>query len=261
MRRGACGRESAPGSGGRHGGPTMEWKVIPLKIDVMGVLFDNVTMDEALAQAVALLPEKRGAIVVTPNSEIVYEAMADGGLRDLLNGADLVLPDGAGVVLGSKILKTPLKEKVAGVDFADRMLQHLAETGGSVYLLGGKPGIAELAARLTVCGMADGYFRDEAPVVEAVRVAQPDVLFVCLGAPKQEKFMACHQRELSVGLMAGLGGSLDAFAGTVKRAPRWMIRLNLEWFYRLIKEPWRFKRMLRLPKFLFAVMRRRMRGA
>ncbi len=270
MRRGARGRGSAPGSGGgSHGGPTMEWKVIPLKIDVMGVLFDNVTMDEALAQAVALLPEKRGAIVVTPNSEIVYEAMADVGLRDLLNGADLVLPDGAGVVLGSKILKTPLKEKVAGVDFADRMLQHLAETGGSVYLLGGKPGIAELAAQkmvekhpgLTICGMADGYFRDEAPVVEAVRAAQPDVLFVCLGAPKQEKFMACHQRELPVGLMAGLGGSLDAFAGTVKRAPRWMIRLNLEWFYRLIKEPWRFKRMLRLPKFLFAVMRRRMRGA
>ena len=270
MRRGDRGRGSAPGSGGgRHGGPTMEWKVIPLKIDVMGVLFDNVTMDEALAQAVALLPEKRGAIVVTPNSEIVYEAMADGGLRDLLNAADLVLPDGAGVVLGSKILKTPLKEKVAGVDFADRMLQHLAETGGSAYLLGGKPGIAQLAARkmmekhpgLTVCGMADGYFRDEAPVVAAIREAKPDVLFVCLGAPKQEKFMACHQRELSVGLMAGLGGSLDAFAGTVKRAPRWMIRLNLEWLYRLIQEPRRFKRMLRLPKFLFAVVRRRMRGA
>lgn len=240
-----------------------------MKIDVMGVRFDNVTMEEALARAIALLPEKRGAYVVTPNSEIVYEAMADESLRDLLNAADLVLPDGAGVVLGSKILKTPLKEKVAGVDFADRLLGHLAETGGSVYLLGGKPGIAELAGQkmrekypdLTICGMADGYFRDEGPVVEAIQQAAPDVLFVCLGAPKQERFMARHQKELPVGLMAGLGGSLDSFAGTVKRAPKWMIRLNLEWFYRLLKEPWRFKRMLRLPKFLWAVVCRRMRGA
>ena len=240
-----------------------------MKIDVMGVRFDNVTMEEALARAIALLPEKRGAYVVTPNSEIVYEAMADESLRDLLNAADLVLPDGAGVVLGSKILKTPLKEKVAGVDFADRLLGHLAETGGSVYLLGGKPGIAELAGQkmrekhpdLTISGMADGYFRDEGPVVEAIQQAAPDVLFVCLGAPKQERFMARHQKELPVGLMAGLGGSLDSFAGTVKRAPKWMIRLNLEWFYRLLKEPWRFKRMLRLPKFLWAVVCRRMRGA
>lgn len=247
----------------------LEWKVLPLKIDVMGVRFDNVTMEEALSRAIALLPEKRGAYVVTPNSEIVYEAMADESLRDLLNAADLVLPDGAGVVLGSKILKTPLKEKVAGVDFADRLLGHLAETGGSVYLLGGKPGIAELAGRkmvekhpdLTICGMADGYFQDERPVVEAIQKAAPDVLFVCLGAPKQEKFMARHQKDLPVGLMAGLGGSLDSFAGTVKRAPKWMIRLNLEWFYRLVKEPWRFKRMLRLPKFLWAVVRRSMKGA
>ena len=103
-----------------------------MKIDVMGVQFDNVTMNEALAQAISLLPERRGAYVVTPNSEIVYEAIRDENLRTLLNRADLVLPDGAGVVLGSKLLKTPLKEKVAGVDFADRLLGHLAETGGTV---------------------------------------------------------------------------------------------------------------------------------
>ena len=146
-----------------------------MKIDVMGVQFDNVTMDEALSSAISLLPARRGAYVVTPNSEIVYEAMHDPDLLALLNKADLVLPDGAGVVLGSKILKTPLKEKVAGVDFADRLLGHLAETGGSVYLLGGKPGIAEKAGEkmrakypdLTICGMADGYFTDEKPVIAA----------------------------------------------------------------------------------------------
>lgn len=236
-----------------------------MKVDVMGVRFDNVTMDEAISTAKVLLSGDGPSYVVTPNSEIVYEAMADEGLRDLLNSADLVLPDGAGVVLGSKILKTPLKQKVAGVDFADRLLGVLAETGGRVYLLGSKPGVAELAARkmldqhpgLQICGVADGYFQDEGPVIEAVNAANADVLFVCLGAPKQEKFMAAHQKDLKVQLMIGLGGSLDSFAGTVKRAPRWMIACNLEWFYRLLKEPWRFKRMLRLPKFLWAVVRRR----
>lgn len=236
-----------------------------MKIDVMGVRFDNVTMTEALEKAKEMLQREGADYVVTPNSEIVYESMASKELEDLLNGASLVLPDGAGVVLGAKILGTPLKEKVAGVEFADGVLGLLAETGGSVYLLGSKPGVAELAAEkmlqkhpgLTVAGMADGYFKDEAAVVAKVNEAKPDVLFVCLGAPKQERFMMNHRQELNVKLMAGLGGSLDSFAGTVKRAPRWMIKLSLEWFYRLLKEPWRFKRMLRLPKFLWAVVLRR----
>lgn len=240
-----------------------------MKIDVMGVRFDNVTMTEALEKAKEMLQNEGADYVVTPNSEIVYEAMASKELEDLLNGASLVLPDGAGVVLGAKILGTPLKEKVAGVEFADGVLGLLAETGGSVYLLGSKPGVAELAAEkmlqkhpgLTIAGMADGYFKDEAAVVAKVNEAKPDVLFVCLGAPKQERFMMNHRQELQVKLMAGLGGSLDSFAGTVKRAPRWMIKLSLEWFYRLLKEPWRFKRMLRLPKFLWAVVLRRVKGA
>jgi len=239
-----------------------------MKIDVMGVLFDNVTMDEALLKAEEILSGQSAQYVVTPNSEIVYEAMRSQELCDLINNASLVLPDGAGVVLGSRILKTPLKEKVAGVDFADRLLAHLAKTGGSVYLLGSKPGVAELAAEkmlekhpgLTIAGLADGYFKDEDPVIEKINAVAPDVLFVCLGAPKQEKFMAAHKQELNVKLMAGLGGSLDSFAGTVKRAPRWMIKLSLEWLYRLIKEPKRFGRMLRLPKFIWAVLCKRIGG-
>ena len=239
-----------------------------MKIDVMGVSFDDVTMDEALEKAKEILSGEGAQYVVTPNAEIVYEAMRSEGFCALLNDAALVLPDGAGVVLGSKILKTPLKEKVAGVDFADRLLGLLAQTGGSVYLLGSKPGIAELASEkmlakhpgLTVAGMADGYFQDEGPVIEKINAARPDVLFVCLGAPKQEKFMQAHREELQVKLMAGLGGSLDSFAGTVKRAPKWMIDLSLEWLYRLIKEPKRFGRMLRLPKFLWAVVLKRIGG-
>ena len=239
-----------------------------MKQEIMGIQFDNVTMEEALLRLRELLAAGKTSYAVTPNAEIAYEALHDEKLCELLNGADLVLPDGAGVVLASKLLKTPLKQKVAGVDFADGLLGVLEQTGDRLYLLGSKPGIAELAAqkmlerhpKLTICGMADGYFQDEAPVVERVNAAGADVLFVCLGAPKQELFMKKHLDDLNVKFMIGLGGSLDSFAGTVKRAPKWMIRCNLEWLYRLIKEPKRFGRMLRLPKYLWAVVCKRMKG-
>lgn len=239
-----------------------------MKIDVMGVFFDNVTMEEALDKARAILEQGTPCYCVTPNPEIVYEAMHDEGFRSLLNGAAMVLPDGVGVLLGAKLLGTPLKEKVSGVDFAAALLPLLREMGKRLYLLGSKPGVAELAAEkllercpgLQICGMADGYFQDEAAVVAKINAAAPDVLFVCLGSPKQERFMQNHLGEIHATLMIGLGGSLDSFAGTVKRAPDWMIRLGLEWLYRLIREPRRFKRMLRLPKFVFAVLGKRIRG-
>ena len=239
-----------------------------MRSDVMGVQFDNVTMDEALEKAKVLLERQDASYCVTPNAEIVYEAMHDPAFCDLLNGATLVLPDGAGTVLGAKLLGTPLKQKVAGIDFAANLLGILEESGKKLYLLGSKPGIGELAAekmldkhpKLQICGIADGYFKDERPVVEKINAAKPDVLFVCLGAPKQEKFMYAHRDELNVRLMIGLGGSLDGFAGTVKRAPKWMIRMQLEWLYRLIKEPKRLGRMMRLPKFVLAVLACRIRG-
>lgn len=231
-----------------------------MKTEIMGVAFDNVTMDEALEKAALLLQTPTADYCVTPNAEIVYEAMQDPDFAALLNGASLVLPDGAGVVLGGKILGTPLKQKVAGIEFADHLAEYLSKTGGRLYLLGGKPGIGEKAAEnliakypgLQVVGIADGYFQQEQPVVEKINEARPDVLFVCLGAPKQERFMRDHKDELQVRFMIGLGGSLDGFAGTVKRAPRWMIQMNLEWLYRLIKEPRRLGRMMRLPKFVLA---------
>lgn len=239
-----------------------------MKLDVMGLQFDNVTMDEALARADAFLSGDKTVCVVTPNAEIAYEALHDMSLRKLLNSADLMLPDGAGVVLASKLLKTPLKEKVAGVDFAAGLLKLLAKNQQSVFLLGAKPGVAETAAEkmvqmtpgLRIAGLHDGYFTDEAPIIAQINESGADVLFVCLGSPKQELFMQRYRQELGVKIMIGLGGSLDAFAGTVKRAPQWMIRMNLEWLYRLIKEPKRFGRMLRLPKYLFAVMKTRISG-
>ena len=239
-----------------------------MKIDVLGVSYDNVTMEEALAKGREILMGEKCCYCVTPNAEMAYEALHDEEFCAVLNGADLVLPDGAGVVLGAKILKTPLKQKVAGIEFAQNMLSVMEEMGARLYLLGSKPGVAELAAekmlakhpKLRISGMADGYFKDEAAAVRKINDTGADVVFVCLGAPKQERFMRAHQGALQVKLMCGLGGTLDGIAGTVKRAPRWMIRLQLEWFYRLIKEPRRFGRMLRLPKFIFAAWKKRIKG-
>ena len=234
-----------------------------MKTDVLGVAYDNVTMDEALETARALLSTEGASIVVTPNAEMAYEATRDAAFCAMLNQADLILPDGAGVVLAAKLRKTPLKQKVAGIDFAANLLQLFARKGTKLYLLGSKPGIAELAAEnmkkqapgLVICGTADGYFRDENAVIEKINQSGAEALFVCLGAPKQEYFMFRHRDELhTVRLMAGLGGSLDGFAGPAKRAPESMIRANLEWFYRLCKEPKRLGRMMRLPKYVIKAM-------
>ncbi len=239
-----------------------------MKINVLGVNYNNVTMEEAVTLGRQILQGRKTCYCVTPNAEMAYEALHDPKFRELLNGAELVLPDGAGVVLGAKILKTPLKQKVAGVEFAQNMLPVMEELGSRLFLLGSKPGVAELAAdkmlekcpKLNICGIADGYFKDEQQVIRTINEAQADAVYVCLGAPKQEYFMQNHCEALNAKLLCGLGGTLDSIAGTVKRAPRWMIRLQLEWLYRLIKEPRRFKRMLRLPKFIFAAVKERMKG-
>ncbi|MBO2527195.1 MAG: glycosyltransferase [Clostridiales bacterium] len=239
-----------------------------MKTDVLGVQYDNITMEEAIAAGRAFLTGTKTAYCVTPNAEMAYEALRDEQFCNVLNSADLVLPDGAGVVLGAKILKTPLKQKVAGIEFAQNMLSVCEELGSRLYLLGSKPGVAELAAEkmlekhpeLIICGTADGYFSDEAEVIRKINDAAADVVYVCLGAPKQENFMFRHRDELNVRLMAGLGGTLDGIAGTVKRAPKWMIKLQLEWLYRLMKEPRRLGRMMRLPKFVFAALKKRMKG-
>lgn len=239
-----------------------------MKTEILGVAYDNLTPQQAICAAEEKIEARAPFYCVTPNAEMAYEALKDPDFCSLLNGAALVLPDGAGVVLAGKILKTPLQSKVAGVDFAQALLPVLEKKGKRLYLLGGKPGIGELAAEkmrqkcpnLQICGIADGYFADEAAAMEAVAQAKADVLFVCLGSPKQELFMKKHCGEGGVTMMIGLGGTLDAIAGTVKRAPKWMIRLQLEWLYRLIREPKRFKRMLRLPKYIFAALRQRGKG-
>ncbi len=235
------------------------------KINVLDVSFDNVTKEEAVNLAMDCIAKHSGAYIVTPNPEIVMEAATNSALMDALADAELVLPDGIGIIYGAKILGTPLKEKVPGIDFAADLMEHLSMQHGSVYLFGAKPGVAEKAGLnlsekypgLVIAGCSDGYFEDDCGIIEEINRVKPDLLLVCLGFPKQEIWMQRNKDRLDVGLMAGLGGSLDVFAGDVERAPLTWQKLGLEWLYRLIKQPSRFGRMMRLPLFLLCVIKKR----
>lgn len=241
------------------------------RIDVLGVSFDDLTMEEAVEIALGFMQERRACYACTPNPEIVMAAKGDAALRAALSGAELVLADGVGITKAAAMLGTPLKSRVPGIDFASNVISSLAERGGSVYLLGAKPLVAEAAAEkltqtypgIVIAGTNDGYFTDDAPVIEKINAASPDFLMVCLGSPKQELWMSANAGRLSCGLMAGLGGSLDVLAGNVQRAPETWRRLGLEWLYRVIKEPKRLGRVMKLPAFVLeaaAEGRRRRHG-
>lgn len=238
-----------------------------MRIDVLGVGFDNVTMAEAVEAGLRFLNTEGVHYVATPNPEIVELCRGNPAALAAINGADLVLPDGVGVIKGAAMLGTPLKEKTPGIEFAEGLMGKLAGEGKSLYLLGAKPGVAEEAAArlsnrypgLRIAGTRDGYFREDAPVAEAIRRSGADCVFVCLGAPKQELWMAKYGAATGARLLCGLGGSLDVFAGRVERAPEFWSRHGLEWFYRLCKEPRRIGRMMKLPLFLVHVQSERRR--
>lgn len=232
-----------------------------MRIDVLGVGFDNITMDQAVAEGVRLMDTAGAHYVVTPNPEIVETCRQDGEAMEAVNGADLVLADGIGVIYGAKLLGTPLKGRVTGIGFAQGLMERMAGNGRSLYLLGAKPGVAERAAEnlarqypgLQIAGTHDGYFSEDGPVTEDIRASGADVVFVCLGAPKQEKWMRKNGEATGAHLLVGLGGCLDVFSGEVRRAPEVFQKLGLEWLHRLAKNPGRIGRMMKLPLFLVHV--------
>lgn len=234
------------------------------KINILGVHVDAIDMNEAVAKVKGFLENDGANAVFTPNSEIMMAAYRDEKFKDILNSAEMIIADGVGVVYASRILKRPLPERVAGFDLACRTLEEVSDGSKSVYFFGGKPGVCELAIEnlkkkypdLYVSGFSDGYFDDEKEkkIIEDIKEKKPDILFVCLGAPKQELWISKHKDELGAKVLLGVGGTLDVLAGTAKRAPVFFQKTGLEWLYRLLKQPKRIGRMLDLPKFGFTVL-------
>lgn len=231
-------------------------------VNILGVNFDNVTMEEAVNIGIGLFDEEAKSSVYTPNPEIVMEAYKNPELKASLNNGRLVIPDGIGVVIGSKIIRKPLKERVAGYDFTRHLFDYLKDTDKTVYFFGSKPGVAKLAAEcvmkdfkgLQIVGTCDGYQQDMDKVVADINKVKPDLLLVGLGAPRQEAWISKYMSETDAKVFIGVGGSFDGFSGTVKRSPDIFIKLNLEWFHRLITQPSRFVRMLRLPQFIIKMI-------
>ena len=231
------------------------------KISILGVGMTNDTMQGCAERILQMMRGDRFHYVCTPNSEILHRAHHNAEFKQILNQSDLNAPDGIGVVYAAKILGTPLQERVAGLDLLCKVLGQFA---GSVYLFGGKPGIAEKAAEhliktypaISIVGTNDGYFdsEKEKQIVDDINRKQPDLLLVCVGAPKQELWMYQNKDILKAKVAMGLGGTLDVFAGTEARAPQFYIDHGLEWFYRLIHQPQRFFRMLALPAFMIEVL-------
>lgn len=233
-------------------------------VKIFGVRIDSVTMDEAFNRFLALLNRERSAVIYTPNTEMVMMAENDREFKEVLNSADLVIPDGIGLIHASRIHHLGLTERVPGIELMDRILKYCHTTRRSIYLFGGKPGTAELAGQkilekypnIIIKGIDHGYYslEDENRIINSINEAKPDVLFVALGAPKQEKWIAQNRRTLNAHVSMGVGGSLDVYAGTVKRAPVIFQKLGIEWMHRLLKEPSRIGRMMALPKFLIKVI-------
>ncbi|MDD3766302.1 MAG: WecB/TagA/CpsF family glycosyltransferase [Eubacteriales bacterium] len=228
------------------------------KVEILGVGISNVTMEQALDKAKAFIG-KRGHMIFTPNPEIIMLAQQDSQLKEILNEADLLLADGIGVVIGSKIIKKPLPERVAGFDFVCRLF----ESGASFYLLGAKPGVADAAAEklksrsVNVVGAYHGYFDSDDDVISDINEKNPDVVLVCLGAPRQEKWIYKNRHKINAAICIGAGGTLDVLSGNVRRAPAVVQKMCLEWLYRAVLQPTRFKRLAAIPKFLIKVAAKR----
>jgi len=230
---------------------------------ILGVKINNMSMNETVEAVKDLVKLDRPSLIFTPNSEIIYMAKNDDNFKNILNSSDINVADGIGVVYASRILKDPLSERVAGYDLSKNLLPFMNENKLKLFLFGGKPGVAETAAEkiladfpdINICGTENGYFDSSDEIIAHINETEPDFLFVCLGAPKQEKWMYDNKDKLNCKVMMGIGGSLDVYAGTAKRAPDIFIKLNIEWLYRLLKTPSRIGRMMALPKFGFAVIK------
>lgn len=234
------------------------------RVAVLNVMIDAVTMSEAVEVLESYIAESKQHLVATANAEMVMMAQKDKELARILSKADLVVPDGAGVVWAARYKGFEVPERVAGYDLVQCFLARAAKQKYRIFLFGGAPGIAE-QAKITaenrypgvqIVGTRNGFFTEETEeaVIEEINASGANVLLVALGVPKQEKWLSRNLGKLSVALAIGVGGTFDVMAGTVKRAPLWMQRANLEWLFRLGLQPQRALRMLALPSFVMRVI-------
>ncbi len=241
----------------------------PEEVWILGVRVHRLRTAEVTPYLEGLADGNRVLQVVTVNPEFVMEARRNPPFREVLNMAALSLADGYGIVWASRVLGSPLPERVAGVDVMQRMCAWAAQKGWPVFLLGAQPGVAERAAATLVTGhrgltVAGCYAGSPDPAEEDDLVARVNrsgakVLFVAYGAPRQDLWIARNLRRLEVVVAMGVGGAFDFLAGVVPRAPLWMQERGLEWLYRLVRQPWRWRRMLALPRFAALVLWERAR--
>lgn len=239
-------------------------------VRILGVPVDAVTFDETLKIFEEFVADGRTHHVVTVNPEFIMTARRMDEFRQVLEGADLRLPDGVGILWAGRILGQPLPQRVAGSDLVPLLAQRSAASGWRLFFLGAEPGVADRAADILrrrypgaqIVGTYPGSPADEeAPeIIRRVRAARPDILLVAYGAPVQDLWIERHREALEVPIMMGVGGTFDFIAGKARRAPLWMRRVGLEWLHRLICQPWRWRRMLALPHFAARVVASRWVG-
>lgn len=241
-------------------------------IKIFGVKINNINFDEATEEIKNYLKGDKLKVIYTPNTEIVMGARDDENLKELLNRGDLVTADGIGLIYASKIKKRPLKERVTGYYMSVKMLEIGNENGYSIYLLGGKDGVAKSAAEkikktypnIKISGYHHGYFKgchmgykdneDEIKIINEINMANPDIIFVGLGFPKQEIWIDANRNKIKAKVIIGNGGVMDILSGNTKKVPKIFEKLGLEWLYRLIKEPSRIKRQIVIPKFILKIL-------
>lgn len=235
------------------------------KVTIFGVPISKMNMKDTVAYLSQVIDQRRPHQIITANPIMVMTAMEQPDYMRMMKEAELVVPDGAGVVWASGYVGNPVAERVAGFDLIQELMKAGEQRGWKVYLVGASPEVIEAAAArlqqlypgIKLVGFRDGFFgeKEEIGVIEAIRAAGPDILLVGRSADKQEPWIAKYKDQLGVPVMMGVGGSFDVLSGKLKRAPGLFQKLRLEWFYRLLQEPWRYKRMLVLPKFAMKVIR------
>ncbi|MBM6614274.1 WecB/TagA/CpsF family glycosyltransferase [Desemzia sp. RIT804] len=232
------------------------------KVSVLGVSFENKTKGTILKELMKRIQNNKKTFVVTANPEIVMYAKKHPSYMSLVKEADYVVADGIGIIKGSRMLGTPIVERVAGYDLMISLLAEANRQGSRVYLLGAKEDVLQSTVKrvqerypaIQIVGARNGYFDlSDTSVIDQVQQTKPDMVFVAIGYPRQEKWIHQYLQSASKGLLMGVGGSFDVLSGKSKRSPKIFIQLNAEWLYRLIRQPYRIKRMMALPHFLHEV--------